>query len=67
MRMIQACDGLLECELQTDSVLAVLPRCERLKQLVVSDKPGFGDELLSQIDRWNHTGFPAFSSMLMRC
>jgi hypothetical protein len=56
-----------ECGLQTYSVLVVLPRCEQLKQLVLCRNPGFDDELLSQIDRWNHTTFPAFSNILLRC
>jgi hypothetical protein len=57
---------LAECELQSDSVLAVLPRCEHLTQLVVSGNPGFDEELLSHIDRWSRTGFPRFSDVLLR-
>jgi hypothetical protein len=53
------------CELQTNSVLAVLPRCEPVKQLVVLGNPGFGEEQLSQIDRWSRAGFPRFSNMLL--
>jgi hypothetical protein len=64
--MVQAVDWLFECELQC-SVLAVLPRCEHLKQLVVCGSPGFDVELLSQIDRWSRTGLPSFSDMLLRC
>jgi hypothetical protein len=63
--MVQACDGLCECELQTDSVLAVLARCEHLTQLLVSGNPGFDEERLLQIDRWSRTGLPRFSDMLL--
>jgi hypothetical protein len=65
MPMLRHLD-LAECELQSDSLLAVLPRCEHLTHLLVSGNPGFDEELLSQIDRWSRTGLPRFCDMLLR-